>query len=158
MNEFTFASDFNMPIEEAKKFVSDFKTALPTLFRWVDATLYEARRTGVVYTMFGRPRRVKYWLESPDFKKKAFGERTVINTKIQGTGADILKISFINIYNTFFRNTLQNRKYIKFLNTVHDEINYNVSKEKIHEIVPKLISCMRIQLDTKQQPELSWPL
>ena len=146
-----FAIDFEIPMDEAQKIVDDYKAGAPVLFDWVHRNEETTKNTGVTQTMFGRPRRLGWYLSkdrTPGMRN--FGIRSCTNTVIQGTGADILKMSFLNIYNKFYSNPETrniNRKYIKFLNTVHDEINYNVSKQHIHAIVPMIISCMRLWLD-----------
>ena len=101
--------------------------------------------------MFGRPRRVAYWMNHPQQSMVAFGKRTAVNTTIQGTGADILKIAFIKIFNMFY-SPKDYRSVVRFLNTVHDEINYNVRKDAISVIVPRLIQCMRLQLPNWEFP------
>ena len=147
-----FAIDFEIGLDEAQKIVDDYKNGAPVLFNWVHWNEERCINTGVTSTMFGRPRRLGWYL-SPDRKSRGmynFGIRSATNTVIQGTGADILKMSFLNIFNQFFRTKelkLANRKFIKFLNTVHDEINYNVSKQYVRFIIPKIISCMRLWLD-----------
>lgn len=147
-----FAIDFDISLDEAQKIVDDYKNGAPVLFNWVHWNEERCINTGVTSTMFGRPRRLGWYL-SPDRKSRGmynFGIRSATNTVIQGTGADILKMSFLNIFNQFFRTKelkLANRKFIKFLNTVHDEINYNVSKQYVRFIIPKIISCMRLWLD-----------
>ena len=146
-----FAIDFEIPIEEAEQLVHDYKSSAPTLFNWVHKNEENTKMTGVTQTMFGRPRRLGWYLNSKRSRgMQNFGIRSCTNTVIQGTGADILKMSFLNIYDKFYSNPDTrniNRKYIKFLNTVHDEINYNVSKQHIYSIVPMIISCMRLWLD-----------
>lgn len=143
-----FAIDFNISMDEAQKIVDDYKGGAPKLFEWVHANEELAKRTGITHTMFGRPRRLGWYLSKDrDRGMQNFGIRSCTNTVIQGTGADILKISFLNIYNLFYNtpeNRKVNRKYFKFINTVHDEINYNVSKTHVKSIIPKIISCMRL--------------
>ena len=146
-----FAIDFEIPIEEAEKLVDDYKSSAPVLFNWVHLNEQKTIETGVTQTMFGRPRRLGWYLSKDrDRGMQNFGIRSCTNTVIQGTGADILKMSFLNIYDKFYSNLETrniNRKYIKFMNTVHDEINYNVSKQHLKSIVPMIISCMRLWLD-----------
>lgn len=145
MNYYSFADRYAMSLEEAQKFVNDFKTSLSTLFSWVSKVEKLGADKGTLYTMFGRPRRVSYWMTSSDYKQIAFGKRTAVNTIIQGSGADVLKIAFIKLWNKFFVNW-NNHKYISFLNTVHDEINYSIDKSKVNEITKLVIPCMRLQL------------
>ena len=150
-NARNFAENFNISMEEAQEFVTRFKTSLPVLFSWVAKHEENGARNGTVYTLFGRPRRVAYWMHNPQKSLVAFGKRTCVNTTIQGTGADILKIAFIKIFKTFY-SPKDYRAFVRFLNTVHDEINYNVRKDAMSIIVPRLIKCMRLQLSTWEFP------
>lgn len=146
-----FAADFKMSLEEGEKFVQDFKNGLPILFQWVSIKEKEAKMRGTISTYFGRPRRVKYWLESDEFGLRNFGLRTVINTIIQGTGADILKLVLINLFKTFYKD----KKYtdiIRFKNTIHDEINYQIKKEYIRPFVKEVMKIMRIKLPNWEFP------
>ena len=145
-----FAEDFKISMDEAEDLIRKYKSSAPVLFEWVHNNEQKIIETGVGKTFCGRPRRLGWYLRQRDRGLYNFGIRSCTNTVIQGSGADILKISFLNIYKMFFENPETreiNRNYIKFLNTVHDEINYNVSKKHIRALVPKIISCMRLWLD-----------
>ena len=152
-----FAEDFGIPLYEAEDLVKRYKETAPVLFNWVHQNEKNIIETGTGYTICGRPRRLGWYLNFNNHNDRGlynFGIRSCTNTVIQGSGADVLKISFMNIYDMFFKPEYirTNRKYIKFLNTVHDEINYQVSKDNIRHIVPKIISCMRLWLDDWEFP------
>lgn len=152
-----FAEDFRIPLYEAEDLVKRYKETAPVLFNWVHQNEKNIIETGTGYTICGRPRRLGWYLSFNNHNDRGlynFGIRSCTNTVIQGSGADVLKISFMNIYDMFFKPEYirTNRKYIKFLNTVHDEINYQVSKDNIRHIVPKIISCMRLWLDDWEFP------
>ena len=146
-----FAENFGISYEEAQDFVTRFKTSLPVLFSWVAKHEKDAAKKGTVYTLFGRPRRVAYWMNHPQQSMVAFGKRTAVNTTIQGTGADILKIAFIKLFKQFY-SPKDYRGIVRFLNTVHDEINYSVRKDAMNVVVPLLIKCMRLQLPNWEFP------
>ena len=99
-----FAIDFEIPLEEAEQLVVDYKSSAPVLFNWVHENEEKTKLTGVTATMFGRPRRLGWYL-SKDRQRgmQNFGIRSCTNTVIQGTGADILKMSFLNIYDKFHK-------------------------------------------------------
>ena len=152
-----FAEDFRIPLYEAEDLVTRYKETAPVLFNWVHQNEKSIIETGTGYTICGRPRRLGWYLNFNNHNDRGlynFGIRSCTNTVIQGSGADVLKISFMNIYDMFFKSEYirTNRKYIKFLNTVHDEINYQVSKDNIRHIVPKIISCMRLWLNDWEFP------
>ena len=66
----------DMSLDEAKEFMTKFKQAIPNITRGQQRTLSEAKRTGTFYTSFGRPRRVKSYLTSSNYREIAFGQRT----------------------------------------------------------------------------------
>ncbi|MBO7615092.1 MAG: hypothetical protein J6T15_05290 [Bacilli bacterium] len=151
-----FSNDFSISMEEAQEIVDKYKEGAKKLFDWVEREEKLAETTGSVYTMFGRPRRLG-WYFSPErsYSMRQFGIRSTANTIIQGSGGDILKMSFLNIYDLFYSNPEtrnKNREYVKFINTVHDEINYNVSKKYVYQLVPKILSCMRMWFPDWQFP------
>lgn len=149
--EYNFAHHFGGDVQKAKEFIDDYKKTLNTLFTWVRQHQLVAQKKGVVTTYFGRPVRLKNYFNSDNYSKKAYGKRLSVNATIQGTGADILKIAFMRLWKTLLHDDA-NRKYIKFVSTIHDEINYQITKEHVKIIVPKVIQCMRLQLPTWEFP------
>ena len=150
-NEYNFASNFGGDLNKAREFLDNYKKTLGTLFRWVAEHQREAQKKGMVTTYFGRPIRLKSYFDSDNYSKRSYGKRLSVNATIQGTGADILKIAFMKLWSNFFKDDV-NRKYIKFLSTIHDEINYQISKEHVKKIVPMVIKCMRLQLPNWEFP------
>lgn len=143
-----FANDFGISLEEGEEFVNQFKSGLPTLFTWVSAVEKRAAKDGTISTMFGRPRRVKHWMESNEIGLVNFGKRTAINTIIQGTGADILKLVMIKLFEQFYKTeNMGYLKHIRFKNTIHDEINYQIRKESLAPILKTVLKIMRVRLE-----------
>ena len=124
MNEYTLADRFNISVEEAKDIKDRFWQAIPRIKAWQQYQIKEGKKNGTVYNYFGRPRRVGYYLNSSDYKRRAFGERTVSNTMIQSIGGDILRMKLIQFYKQFY--STPNAKYVRFLCTIHDEVNFSV--------------------------------
>ena len=116
----------------------------------MDAQIKLGRKQGTVYNYFGRPRRVGYYLNSTDYKKKAFGERTVGNTLIQSIGGDIIRMVLIKYYKNFIKNP-KYKGSTRFLSTIHDEANYSVEKSRAKKIIIELIKMMTIKLP-------NWPI
>lgn len=156
-----FSERFKMTFQEAQEFVDQFKSGLPTLFNWVGAIEKQGETTGTVRTMFGRPRRVKSWFDTGDWSWINFAKRTCVNTVIQGTGADILKIVMIRIFNKFYNHPVKGpmTKLIRFKSTIHDEVNYQVIKDKEHNynafrlLVKSTMESMRVR-----QPNWEFPM
>ena len=156
MTAHNFKDRFNISYEEAQEFVDQFKAGLPVLFQWIKACEVEGEQNGTVSTMFGRPRRVRSWFETGDWSWIAFAKRTCTNTKVQGTGADILKIVMIRLFNQFYRTNLT--KLLRFKFTIHDEIDYQIYKDKEHDnatfkkILKMVMKLMRVQLPNWEFP------
>ena len=141
------------------EFVDDFKNGLPTLFNWIAALEKTGEKNGYVTTMFGRPIRVKSWFDTGEWSWINFAKRTCVNAAVQGTGADILKIVMIRIFNKWYNLDKPFTKLIRFKSTIHDEINYQIVKDKEHNyaafktIVKETMKCMRVQM-----PEWPFPM
>lgn len=151
MSEHTIAERFAMTLDEAKEFLSRYKQALPTLFAFLDRHKKQARRLGVVYTYFGRPRRLKHYFASPEGSMRAFGYRTACNTIIQGCAADILKIAMIHLW-TRILNHVDYKQDAAFRVMVHDEINFAVSLSRLDEICRLLQEVMTLRIKGWQVP------
>lgn len=157
MTAHNFKDRFNISYEEAQDFVDQFKGGLPTLFNWIKQCELEGEKFGTVYTMFGRPRRVKSWFDTGEWSWVSFAKRTCVNTKIQGTGADILKIVFIRLFEQFYKTNLT--ELVRFKFTIHDEIDYQIIKDKEHNCASfKKILKMIMQIMRVQYPGWEFPM
>ena len=144
-NAYTYVEKLGIPLEEAEKLVKDFKAGLPTLFQWVRAVERKATKIGTVYSYFGRPRRVRWYMESPDPRMRAYGRRTIINDKIQATAADLTKISILRMWAKLFDPKLNTG--IRFMNTIHDEIDLSIpDDENFVDNVLLAKKCMEFQV------------
>ena len=94
---FTLAKDINVTQEAAQQFIDAYFAGFPRVRAFIDRTLEEARRTGVVQTLAGRRRLVPN-LTSRNFQMRAQAEREAVNMPIQGTAADILKRAMIDVH------------------------------------------------------------
>lgn len=131
----------DMTLDECRDFMKKFKDALPAISQGQAENVAYARQHGDINTGFGRHRRVKFWLSSQDRAKQAFGERTVKNTSVQGTAADVLKIIFCRLWELVFKPYPQ----VKFMSTIHDEVNFSIPIELAREVIPICIRCMTIE-------------
>lgn len=158
MTAHNFAPRFNISLEEAQEFVDSFKKGLPRLTAWISYMEKVGEKQGYINTMFGRPRRVKYWFDTKEWKWVSFAKRTIVNSAVQGTGADILKIVLIKLFNAFYSSDPQHNytSLIRFKNTIHDEVNYQIYKDKEHDykafkiLLKQAMSIMRVK-------EPNWP-
>jgi DNA polymerase-1 len=114
---FTLAKDIGVTQQAAQEFIDAYFAGFPAVRGFIDRTLEEARRTGVVRTMFGRRRLVPN-LTSRNHQIKAQAERETVNMPIQGTAADILKRAMIDLHAALPAQGLRTRMIL----TVHDEL------------------------------------
>jgi DNA polymerase-1 len=122
---FTLAKDIGVTQQAAQEFIDAYFAGFPGVRRYIDRTLDEARRTGVVRTMFGRRRLVPN-LTSRNFQIKGQAERETVNMPIQGTAADILKRAMIDLYAALPGGKLRTRMIL----TVHDELLFEAPAEE----------------------------
>ena len=107
----------------------------PSVHKYMENIKREAYENGYVRTLFNRKRFIDE-LKSPVYTIRTGGERIALNTPIQGTGADIIKIAMVNLYNELKRKNMKS----KILLQVHDEIIlnvYNDEKEIVEEMVKR---------------------
>ena len=134
----------DMSIEECEDFIDKFKAALPSIEASQRNTVRFGKKNGYVKTYFGRPRRVKYYMNSPNRKMQGFGKRTCMNTVVQGCAGDALKLMIVRLWNDLFVPYAD--KGVRWIGTIHDEINYLVPKSLLDEVIPIIMECQTIKL------------
>ena len=122
---FTLARDINVTQEAAQAFIDAYFAGFPRVRAFIDTLLDEARRTGVVRTLFGRRRLVPN-VASRNFQMRAQAEREAINMPIQGTAADILKRAMIDLHATLAARGSKTRMIL----TVHDELLFESPRDE----------------------------
>jgi DNA polymerase I len=103
--------------EEAKQYIARYFNRHPGVREYIDKTIVEATEKGYVTTLLGRKRPIPE-LHSTNRNTRQQGERLAVNSPIQGTAADIIKLAMINIWNRFRRESLQSKMILQ----VHDEL------------------------------------
>ena len=125
---------------------------MKTLSRWVKDLQNKSMKAGHVSTYFGRKRKLADLINSP--RGKGFALRTITSHKVQGTAADIMKLSMVKIAHPRFgviaKNSWQDKCRLIF--AVHDELNFEVKEEYVDEIVPVLVDKMTFRLKEWQVP------
>ena len=134
---FGLGENLHISAKEAKNFIDKYYQLYPKVHEYMENIKKEAYDKGYVKTLFNRKRIIDE-LKSPVWTIRSGGERIALNTPIQGTGADIIKIAMINLYKELKNKNLKS----KILLQVHDEIILNVyDNEK--DIVESLVrDCM----------------
>jgi DNA polymerase-1 len=119
--------------EDAKKYIEQYFERHPGVKQYIEETLEEAKRNGYVSTLFGRKRAIPE-LKSQNATIRQQGERLVINSPIQGTAADVIKIAMIRIWRELRDRGLKTKMILQ----VHDELLFEFPKEEI-EIVQDIV-------------------
>lgn len=122
--------------KECEQIIYNIKRGYPELAKWQERTKKEAARIGYTETALGR-RRILKGIRSTEWGVKSFWERCALNTPIQGTAADILKLALGRIIAG-----LTDRTYIKPVLQVHDELLFEVEEDQIDNAILFIQSCM----------------
>jgi DNA polymerase-1 len=138
---FGLADNLGISRSEAKEIIDNYKKQFVNIQKYMDDTINQAREKGYVETLMGRKR----WLRdinSGNFTVRGFAERNAINSPIQGTAADMIKLAMIRIHEAFEKKGVKS----KMLLQVHDELVFDVLKDELEMIKPIIIECMQTAL------------
>ena len=114
---FSLSKDIGTSVAQAKKYIADYLAKYPNVNQFMNKTVEDAEKTGEVVTMFGRKRRIPE-LSSSNKMLQAAGRRIAMNTPVQGTAADLIKIAMINVYRRLKAEELPAQLILQ----VHDEL------------------------------------
>jgi DNA polymerase I len=128
---FTLARDIGVTPQAAQEFIDAYFAGFPGVRGFLDATIAEARRSGVVRTLFGR-RRLVPDINNRNGQVRAAAERVTVNMPIQGTAADILKRAMIDLHQALEAHGGPNRA--RMILTVHDELLLEVRREAVEDV------------------------
>lgn len=115
--------------DQAKRYIEGYFERHPGVKTYIEQTLKDARLKGYVSTMFGRKRAVPE-LRGNDANTRSFGERLAVNSPVQGTAADIIKLAMINIWNTLNTESLRTRTILQ----VHDELVFEAPEGELNTV------------------------
>ncbi len=134
-----FKAGLNTSIAECEQIISNLKAGYPKLSDWQEEVKARAEYRRYTETFLGR-RRYLPGITSHDWGKKSFSERCALNTPIQGTAADILKLALGRIIPG-----LPERQWLKPLLQIHDELVFEVPEDKVDEAIYFIRACMEAQ-------------
>ncbi len=124
---FGLSQQSELDIDEAKQFIDTYFERYSGIRQYIEATKQFARDNGYVTTLFNRRRYIPE-INEKNFNVRQFAERTAINTPIQGTAADMIKVAMITIHKKMAR------MRSKMVLQVHDELVFDVYKEELDEL------------------------
>jgi DNA polymerase-1 len=133
LSAFGLAQQLGIPQKEAAQFISAYFSRYRGVKEYLDNVLVETRKTGVAKTLFGRMRPMPE-INSPQMQLRNFAERTALNSPLQGTAADLIKLAMIAIHKRLAKEKLAARMILQ----VHDELLFE-APEKESEALAKLV-------------------
>lgn len=142
ISSFGLSQDLSISRKEASAYIGQYFATYPKVKEFLDSLVADAKEKGCVTTMFGRKRPVPE-LSSSNFMQRSFGERVAMNSPIQGTAADIIKIAMIRVWRALKESGLRSRLLLQ----VHDELLVEVWREEEEEVRRILTENMQAAAD-----------
>lgn len=134
---FGLAGSLGIGRTEAKEIIDNYFKQYPGIKRYMDETINFAREHGYVQTLKGRKRYLAD-INSANQTVRGFAERNAINSPIQGTAADMIKLAMIKVYNEMKKTTLRSKMILQ----VHDELVFDVPENEVDEMKQLVVSSM----------------
>lgn len=138
---FGLADNLGISRTEAKEIIDNYKKEFPGIQKYMDDTINFAREHGYVQTLMGRKR----WLRdinSANFTVRGFAERNAINSPIQGTAADMIKLAMQKVHAAMKKGKMKSKMILQ----VHDELVFDALKSEVRELKPLIIENMQMAL------------
>ena len=129
ISSFGLSQDLSITRKEASEYIEQYFATYPGVKNFLDKAVLDAKKNGYITTMFGRRRPVPE-LSSGNFMQRSFGERVAMNSPIQGTAADIIKIAMIRVHERLRREKLKSRLILQ----VHDELLIETCEEEKEQV------------------------
>ncbi|MCI8980908.1 MAG: DNA polymerase I [Hungatella sp.] len=149
ISAFGLSEDLSISRKEAVDYIDKYFETYPGVKAFLDKQVEDGKAKGYVASMFKRRRPIPE-LKSGNFNQKSFGERVAMNSPIQGTAADIMKIAMINVDRELRRRGLRSRIVLQ----VHDELLVETWKPEMEEVVEILETRMRGAAELKVSLEV----
>jgi DNA polymerase-1 len=128
ISPFGLSQNIDVPQVEAKKYIETFFEKFPAVRALMDRNIAEGKEKGYTTTMLGRRRPIPE-LQSGDPVQRGFGERMAVNSPIQGSAADLIKVAMINVHKKLH----EDMPHVKMILQVHDELIFEVPEKELEE-------------------------
>ncbi|SEQ41949.1 DNA polymerase I [Lachnospiraceae bacterium NE2001] len=133
ISSFGLGEDLGISRKEAKDYIDKYFATYVRVKDYLDSCVQGAKDTGVVRTMYGRLRPIPE-LQSSNFMQRSFGERVAMNSPIQGTAADIIKLAMIKVWHELKARNLKSRLILQ----IHDELLIETAPGEVEEVTELL--------------------
>jgi DNA polymerase-1 len=129
ISPFGLAAQLGISRGEAEKYIKNYFARYTGVRRFIDETIAEVRKTGITRTMFGRERPIPD-INSRNPNARGFAERTAVNTPLQGTAADLIKLAMVRIDAALETSRAQSAMLLQ----VHDELVFECPPEEVETL------------------------
>ncbi len=129
ISSFGLSQDLSITRKEAQEYIEQYFKTYPGIKNFLDTAVADAKEKGYAVTLFGRRRPVPE-LKSGNFMQRSFGERVAMNSPIQGTAADIIKIAMVRVHQELKKAKLDSRLILQ----VHDELLIEAKEEELDQV------------------------
>jgi DNA polymerase I len=129
LSDYGLADRLNIPREEAKAFIDTYLERFARVAAFMATTIEEAKERGYVTTLYGRRRQIPE-LRARNYQVRTLGERLAVNTVIQGTAADVMKLAMIGVHRALVASGLTTRMIL----TIHDELLFEGPPEEAEQV------------------------
>ena len=150
LSAFGLSEQVDIPVDEARAFIEAYFAKYPRVQAFRERVIAQAAQDGYVTTLFGRRRAVPE-LRSSNFRTRSLGERLAVNTILQGTAADIIKVAMVTVGRELERRGLASRLVLQ----VHDELVLECVEDEVEECLRLLrdAMCGALDLDPRLEVE-----
>lgn len=151
ISDFGLARDLKVSRQEAKRYIENYFARCPGIRSYIDRVISEAKAQGYVSTLLNR-RRYLPELYSKNFNIRNFGERAAMNTPIQGSAADIIKLAMVKIGKELKLRQMQAQMILQ----VHDELIFDTPESEVEELIALVRDCMEnaLKLDVPLEVDI----
>ena len=144
-SDFGLANELGISRKEAKEYIDNYFARYHTVKDWITGTIEETKKTGFVTTLAHRRRYIRD-INSKNFNLRSFAERTAVNTPIQGSAADIIKIAMLDIDKKLREEKLRSQMILQ----IHDELVFEMPPEE----APHLIALVKKSMENAVKLEV----
>ena len=147
ISSFGLSQGLSITRKEAEVYIKHYFAAYPKIKEFLDGLVNDGKEKGAVYTLFHRKRPIPE-LSSSNFMQRSFGERVAMNSPIQGTAADIIKIAMIHVDRRLHEEGLSSKLVLQ----IHDELLIETKKDELDQV------CRILKEEMCQAADLKVPL
>jgi len=144
MSSFGLAGELTISRKEAEKYIQDYFKRFPQVKAFMDKCISDSKASGYSTTLYGRKRAIPE-INASQFMTRQLGERLAMNTPVQGTAADIIKIAMNKVYDTLAKECEDSRLILQ----IHDELIIHANRKEKEKVENILKDCMENAAELK---------